>query len=179
MSAFVVRRMAYRDAAGCAMTRAENVALAQELRAQGLRHREIAERFDVSITTAHSWLSDPDLAKQRARKASYSTPCPECGKLASGSEGRRPGHLCRDCGLAAGGQRIGEIRRAAAEPRYRLIERRWQDGQTLKQIADELGTTVRAIAAVLHRLRQRDGYSLPYRRTPEQVARIKAARWPA
>ena len=171
--------MAYRDAAGCAMTRAEHVARAQELRAQGLLIREIAERFDVALSTAHSWLSDPDGSKLRARKASYSTPCPECGKPASGSEGRRPGHLCRDCGPAAGLQRIGEIQHAAAEPRYRLIEQRWQDGQTLKQIADELGSTKNSINRTICALRKRDGYSLPYRRTPEQVARIKAARWPA
>ena len=49
----------------------------------------------------------------------------------------------------------------------------WRDGLTLRQIAGRLGWTPNHLRAEVNRMRAA-GYDLPYRRTPEQVARITA-----
>lgn len=80
------------------MTRAENVALAQRLRADGLLLREIAERMGAKRTTVSDWLSDPDGSRLRARKDSYRGTCGQCGALTDGSAG--PGRaptVCAEC----------------------------------------------------------------------------------
>jgi len=79
--------------------RAQRARAAAELRAEGLTAREIAERLAVSPNYAHSLLSDPDGAKDRARKDSYRKPCPNCGRLMTGSNGNGPDapSLCREC----------------------------------------------------------------------------------
>ena len=80
------------------MTRAEKVAKAQELRAQGLKLREIAERMDSNPKTVHTWLSDPDLAQQRARRRGYAGECVDCGGPTDGSNGRAAAPTrCQPC----------------------------------------------------------------------------------
>jgi hypothetical protein len=69
------------------MTRAEKVAEAQRLRGEGLLLREIAERMGSKTGTVHSWLADPDLSKQRARREGYRGTCVDCGKPTDGSNG--------------------------------------------------------------------------------------------
>ena len=69
------------------MTRAEKVVMAQKLRAEGLKLREIAERMGAKLRTVSAWLNDPDLSKQKARRARYSRPCVDCGNPTDGSGG--------------------------------------------------------------------------------------------
>lgn len=80
------------------MTRAEKVARAQALRAQGLLLREIAAEMGAALSTVHAWLWDPDLSKLRARRDSYGGTCVDCGGPTDGSNG--PGKAptrCMDC----------------------------------------------------------------------------------
>lgn len=78
--------------------RAAKVAQAQRLRAEGLLLREIAERMGCAIQTAHSYISDPDLAKLKARKDGYRGRCDQCGAETDGSNGRAKAPTrCRDC----------------------------------------------------------------------------------
>lgn len=81
----------------------ELVAGAARLRAEGLTAREIGERLGVSRSTAEAWLSDPDGARARARKASYAATCVDCGTLTSGSEGRREEPRCHPCAAVLSG----------------------------------------------------------------------------
>jgi hypothetical protein len=78
--------------------RAARVAKAQRLRRQGLVVREIAEQMGVAHKTADTWLNDPDLSKQRARRDSYRGTCERCGGPTDGSHGRdRAPELCSSC----------------------------------------------------------------------------------
>lgn len=80
------------------MTRAEKVARAQALRADGLLLREIAARMGVAITTVHAWLADPDRSLEIARKLSYGGECDTCGGPTDGSNGAAKAPTrCRDC----------------------------------------------------------------------------------
>lgn len=79
-------------------TRAERVAEAQRLRAEGLLLREIAERMGAKLGTVHTWITDPDLSRMRARKDRYRGVCDTCGSPTHGSAG--PGRAptrCLDC----------------------------------------------------------------------------------
>lgn len=80
-------------------TRDEKVAEARRLRDdEGLMFREIAERMGVAVQTVDSWLNDPDLAKQRARRKRYVVACSECGGPTDGSPGYKARVVvCRSC----------------------------------------------------------------------------------
>lgn len=93
------------------MTRAEKVAQAQRLRADGLKLREIGERMGVPLKTASAWLSDPDLSKQRARRERYAGRCVDCGNPTDGSGGpSQAPERCLSCNSAR--------RHAAARERH-------------------------------------------------------------
>lgn len=80
------------------MTRAEKVAEAQRLRGEGLLLREIAERMGSTLKTVHTWLADPDLSRQRARRRGYGRKCVDCGALTDGSNGRaKAPERCESC----------------------------------------------------------------------------------
>ena len=81
------------------MTRAEKVQTAQQLRAQGLLLREICERMGAPMSTVHTWLSDPDLSRQRARREGYGRRCVDCGKPINGAAGNGPNapKRCQPC----------------------------------------------------------------------------------
>jgi predicted transcriptional regulator len=80
------------------VTRADFVREAQRLRAEGLLQREIANRFSVSLTAVNTWLSDPDLSKQRARRKRYRGTCEDCGRSTDGSNGKaKAPKLCAVC----------------------------------------------------------------------------------
>lgn len=89
--------------------RADRVREAQQLRAQGLLLREIAEQMGVAVQTVHAYLSDPDLSKLRARQASYAGTCIDCGRPTDGSDG--PGKAAERC--------------ADCRARYQHEQRRW------------------------------------------------------
>jgi hypothetical protein len=71
------------------MTRAEKVAYAQRRRAAGALLREIAAEMNCAIQTVGTWLSDPDLSKQRTRRDGYRGECVDCGAPTDGSNGPR------------------------------------------------------------------------------------------
>ena len=77
------------------MSRAENVAIATQLRRDGFKLAEIAEAMNVSPQTVSGWINDPDLAKQKARRARYAGVCVDCGKPTDGSSG--PGRAPTRC----------------------------------------------------------------------------------
>lgn len=78
--------------------RAESVAEAQRLHAQGMKTREIAAVMGSKKQTVQAWLSDPDLAKQRARRERYAGICEKCGAKTDGSAGPgRAPKVCGDC----------------------------------------------------------------------------------
>jgi hypothetical protein len=80
------------------VTREDFVRAAQQLRQDGLSVTEIAVHFHVRRSTASSWLSDPDLSKQRARRKRYQGTCEDCGAATDGSNGRKKApHVCVSC----------------------------------------------------------------------------------
>jgi Homing endonuclease associated repeat len=82
------------------MSRAQKIANAQELRAQGLVFREIAAEMGVAVSTVGDWLNDPDGSRSRARKHSYAGSCVDCGASTSGSNGREHApKRCRNCSV--------------------------------------------------------------------------------
>lgn len=147
-------------------TRAEREAIARRLRADGLKFREIAERMGVAISTVDSWLNDPGGTRLKARQATYAGRCVDCGAVTDGHAG--PGKASQRCMGCNGRQAAIRERRRWLTHRVQ-IEAMWADGYTMRQIADEMGMNYEK--AMLSKLRAR-GYDMPYRRTPEQVARI-------
>jgi transposase len=71
------------------LTREESVLEAQRLHEHdGHSKSEVARRMGVPYQTASSWLNDPDLVKQTARRAErYAGRC-ACGARTDGSNGR-------------------------------------------------------------------------------------------
>jgi hypothetical protein len=106
-------------------------------------------------------------AKRPDRDRSEHAPCPQCGQ----PKKRRGAELCGAC--------RNRQRAAAAEVKNRLIERRWQEGRTMREIAAELGASWQTVQATISRLRERPDFDLPHRRTSEQVERMWVRRWGA
>lgn len=79
---------------------------AAELRAAGWLQREIAADLGISRSYVHDLLHDPDGSKGRARKDSYSQPCPGCGAPLSGSDG--PAGLPELCAACMTGRQHAE-----------------------------------------------------------------------
>jgi hypothetical protein len=81
------------------MTRAELSERAVEMRAAGALMREIAAELEISTQYASDLIHDPDGAKAAARKRSYQRPCPDCGRMMTGSDGRGPNapRRCVEC----------------------------------------------------------------------------------
>jgi hypothetical protein len=79
-------------------SRSAREALAAELRARGLRLREIAAELGVAISTVDSWLNDPGGKRLKARKESYRGRCERCGAATDGSGGKAHApSLCSRC----------------------------------------------------------------------------------
>lgn len=78
---------------------------ATELRASGLKLREIAVEMGAPISTVHQWINDPDFSKLRARKAGYAGTCEDCGAPTTGTANglAKIPRWCVDCGLRKGG----------------------------------------------------------------------------
>lgn len=78
----------------------QRVAAALAMRDSGARLRDIAEAFDVSVSTAGEWVADPTGEKRARRKARYDRECVVCGGRVDGtSPGRMagPDAVCRGC----------------------------------------------------------------------------------
>lgn len=165
----------------------EHIAEIEWLHAEGLSDREIGEQVGVSASTVwklrHPERTREMIRRDNARRAETKRAwakdpanrvvCSVCGGLTGSTSGqhrdrRRPDgdRRCRACYLAEERKRIAE--------RGHQIERWWAEGLTIRQIGDRLGGWSKARATVeVVRFRAK-GFYLPYRRTPEQVARIKA-----
>ena len=92
-------------------TRAELLAEATRLRAEGLTHRQIAARMGKAHGTVRGWFSDPDGSKARALKKSYAGSCKDCGMPTDGGNG--PNNQSTRCIYCA----RGIPRPQAAKPR--------------------------------------------------------------
>lgn len=81
------------------MTRAYQAEIALALRAEGALMREIAATMGISISYASELVNDPSRSKTLQRRRGYQSPCPQCGTLMNGSNGRGPAAptLCFDC----------------------------------------------------------------------------------
>lgn len=93
--------------------------------------------------------------KRRWDREHLHDPCPECG-----------GPKCRHNARCINCAEDHRARRRA------LIERMWAEGATIREIREAIGSP--GWSAGVHRSR---GWNLPHRRTPEQVARIRAGRY--
>lgn len=102
--------------------RAERLAEIMTLASQGLTTVEIARELGCSRSTVQNARNDPDGAKQKARRARYQSPCPQCGRPMDGSGGFKSAPLrCGRCENQSGDRRkwtrevvIDAIRRFAA-----------------------------------------------------------------
>lgn len=142
------------------MTRAEKVALAQDLRAEGLTYQAIGDHFGVSHSAVIKWLH-PDKAQEYARRQEsrperkaakrqwdrehYRGTCEECG----GQTTRRPVTRCRKC-----------ADRHAAWAREQIIEG-YRAGRTAYEIAEATGIPRNTVTREACRLR-RTGVEIPY-----------------
>lgn len=162
------------------MTRAQKIAKAGRLSAQGLTHGQIAARFKVTRSCVSKWLN-PEAAKEYARRDNarperhqqkravarlHTRDCVDCGKtLGEGTAWgyKKKTQRCREC-----------FKRHEYETGpWPVLIRLWAEGKTCSEIAEALDTTKAYVGVLLARGRAY-GYDLPHRRTPEQVERIRA-----
>jgi transposase len=144
------------------VTRAEKVAEAKRLKAEGLRHREIAERFGCTTSAVTKMLNpnvtewnrrDSARPERKAAKAQWNRDnpprCPECGRP-KGNHTK----LCQDCWDAHESERL--------HARATRIVDWWAEGLSLREIGARLGWTANHVQVQIHKLRAA-GYPLPYR----------------
>lgn len=91
-------------------TRAALAAQVAELRGRGLSHSQVAARLGVSPSYASLLATDPDGAKEAARKDSYRGSCVVCGARTNGSDGpgKAPTHCPRHGNAAEAAARRGQ-----------------------------------------------------------------------
>lgn len=92
--------------------------------------------------------------------------CPGCGGPC-GAGSSKPSVTVELCSACRSRQRNERCERIVAW---------WAEGLSLREIARRLGWTTNHVNAEFGRMRN-EGFDLPYRRTPEQVARIREGRW--
>lgn len=112
-------------------------------------------------TKARKWCSE------RCRTHTlYSGVCVDCGAPTySGTV--PPSKRCKPCSALADTER----KRAAAAPFRAEAEAAWAEGLTIREMCLRFGWKYSKISVLRAR-----GYNLPHRRTPEQLARINAAK---
>lgn len=81
--------------------RPERLAQILALRAEGLTHREIADRLSITLSAVRNVLYDPDGSKQRARRATYVGTCSDCGTPTRSNGTSRPSPRCPECATRA------------------------------------------------------------------------------
>lgn len=155
------------------MSRAEKIVRARELRERDWTYERIAADAGVSASTVSSWL-DPEVA-ERQRIASRASKARRKDELAEYD--RRyyleHKHPCPKCGHRLSYQRTGEKCPGCAAARRERVVVWWAEGLTMREIADRLGWTAVQVRTDIARMRA-VGYDMPHRRTPEQVANIRA-----
>lgn len=84
---------------GQTMRTPERVELAQDLRADGLKWREVADVLGCSLSAAQEWAADPSGHIRDARKATYGGVCDCCGGPTDGSGGKKRAapRTCQSC----------------------------------------------------------------------------------
>lgn len=137
------------------MTKEQKVKKAQQLRAQGLTHREIGERMGVTHSAVVKWLN-PDATREYNRR-DLERPGRHDAKLA---EGRKPGGVCRLCGgpiscnsVRGGHTRCQECRQAEAERKREQIIEGYRAGLTAWQISEQTGIPHHSVTVEACRLR--------------------------
>lgn len=95
-------------------------------------------------------------AYKRANENTHRARCVDCGSPRAAGTGYGDGHpgCCAEC--------RDRRRREAHELRDKRIERWWNDGLAMREIAERLGWTLNHLRVEMDRLRRR-GYDLPYR----------------
>lgn len=127
--------------------------MAQQLRAQGLKLREIAAVMGYKVATVHAWLSDPDRSKEVARKRSYAGTCIDCGGSTSGTANGldRIPERCAPCSLKRDKECI--VCRIHKGDHSRGIYR-WSDEQIFAAIRQCVGDDGRATFGRYKRLHE-------------------------
>lgn len=141
---------------GISMKTPENLARAQQLRAEGKLFREIAEEIGVAVQTIDAWLNDPDGSRIRARKDSYRGTCIDCSGPTSGCNGRGPRGVPTRCARC-------HIDAIHDDERREAITLLYREGVPSGEIARRLGIakgTVTKTAAAL----RREGVDVPLQR---------------
>lgn len=98
------------------------------------------EDCDNPVSGRRKWCSEP------CRKSQYASVCVDCGAPTSGSDGRRAEPRCRSCtrkSSVARGDRADMVRAMA---KRQMIVRMVGEGRSNREIATELGTTVKTIS---------------------------------
>jgi DNA-binding CsgD family transcriptional regulator len=138
--------------------RAEKKAEAQRLRAEGLTVRKIAERMGSRPNTVSTWLTDPDLSKQRARRLSYQGTCEECGAKTDGSNGaEKAPTICLNCSMES----------RSTKERDEQIRVLWEWGVPSAEIGAKVGLTAAQVRGAVNNLRHRHGAEIAFRQLPK------------
>lgn len=155
---------------------------ARELRAKGWKFKDIAAELGVSKPTAYRWATPGNVERDRLRSKAWKERNAEQKRAYDLKYLREHRGTCTDCGdqMGIGVSEDGickRCRRATRDQRCEVIERMWNEGATMSTIAEAVDWPMQAMRAEFGRMRN-EGWNLPHRRTPEQRARMKAARWP-
>jgi hypothetical protein len=78
-------------------SREQRVDVVRELKKKGLTGQQIAERLNLAPSTVSTYVSDPELAKQRTRRRGYAGRCIDCGSATSGDRPGNPLARCPRC----------------------------------------------------------------------------------
>lgn len=80
------------------MTRTEKAKIAAQMRADGMKLREIAAELGISKSTASALILDPTRAKRKAYLKAHQGECIDCGAPTQvGKNGSLPSKRCRSC----------------------------------------------------------------------------------
>ena len=143
------------------MTRAERIAEATRLRAEGLNGTEIAKRMGIATSYAYELLADPNREKVKERRRRYSRECEVCGTLTDGSNGPASAPTrCHEHAIPV--PREERVAHIQAMPRHEEFAAMYRAGASYPELAAHFGVSKGRVSNWLDRLR-RYGWELPYR----------------
>lgn len=159
------------------MTREQKIEHAEQLRSQGLTYRDIAALVDTAENTVYCWLNPDYAERNRARSRAWKARNKSAVREHDRAYDEAHKGRCRECGNAVNRRRDGCIcmpcREDKRDCRARQIERLWAEGRSLKEIAAELGCTVKSLGVRMVALRKM-GYDLPHRYKVRNGKRVVA-----